>query len=83
MNPIKADGQKGRVLRNMTVTPYKSLPLRGPLQAPLQVPFDLFPEFKPQDLLVEIRAIISDGVSCVRCEGERGVGEEEEEMEWG
>lgn len=63
LNPKKADGSKGRVLKNMTTTPFKSLPLREHLQSPLQVPFDLYPEFKPADYPIELRLLITDGVS--------------------
>lgn len=61
LNPKKEDGQRGRVLRNMTTTPYKSLKLRTLSGRPLEVPFDFYPEFKPQSLGVEFRLLISDG----------------------
>lgn len=46
----------------MTVTKYKSLPIKSSSAGqPLQVPFDFYPEFKPQDVGVEFRLIVNDG----------------------
>lgn len=61
LNPKKEDGQRGRVVRNMTTTPYKSLALRSVGGRPLEVPFDFYPEFKPQSFGVEFRLLINDG----------------------
>lgn len=47
----------------MTTTPVKSLAITGPLSKPLQVPYDFQPEFKPQDIGVEFRLLVNDGVS--------------------
>ncbi|PWN44344.1 hypothetical protein IE81DRAFT_321501 [Ceraceosorus guamensis] len=56
----KTEGQKGYVLRNLTITPIKDLPITTGLGKPLQVPFDFSPEFKPQDLGIEFRLIVRD-----------------------
>lgn len=61
LNPKKQDGERGRVVRNMTTTPYKALSLRSVGGRPLEVPFDFYPEFKPQTFGVEFRLIINDG----------------------
>lgn len=60
LNPKKQDGQKGRVLRNMTTTTFKSRPLRSVGGRPVQIPFDFVPEFKPQDLPVEFSLLVND-----------------------
>ncbi|TKY85747.1 hypothetical protein EX895_005287 [Sporisorium graminicola] len=60
LNPKKEDGQKGRVLRNMTTTTFKSRPLRSVGGRPVQIPFDFVPEFKPQELSVEFSLLVND-----------------------
>ncbi|UZJ53043.1 hypothetical protein CBS101457_002363 [Exobasidium rhododendri] len=54
------EGKKGFVMRNMTTTRFKSLPLKPTDGKPVQVPFDFFPEFKPQQLGVEFRLVVND-----------------------
>ncbi|PWN35531.1 uncharacterized protein FA14DRAFT_160634 [Meira miltonrushii] len=54
-------GKKGYVMRNMTSTKFKSLPLKPTNGQPLQVPFDFYPEFKPQEVGVEFRILVKDG----------------------
>ncbi|CAO1625054.1 unnamed protein product [Sympodiomycopsis kandeliae] len=61
LNPKKEDGERGRVVRNMTTAPYKNLSLRSVGGKPLEVPFDFYPEFKPQSFGVEFRLLIHDG----------------------
>lgn len=62
LNPAKSDGQRGRVLRNMTTTTFKTEKKFKTLSGkPLEVPFDFYPEFKPQDLGVEFRLVVRDG----------------------
>ncbi|CAD6888785.1 unnamed protein product [Tilletia controversa] len=63
LNKNKKDGQKGRVLRNMTTQPFKSLPLPPKRSKPLQVPFDMYPEFKPGDVEIELRVLVTDNGS--------------------
>ncbi|KAE8214665.1 hypothetical protein CF327_g1942 [Tilletia walkeri] len=63
LNKNKKDGQKGRVLRNMTTQPFKSLPLPPKRSKPLQVPFNMYPEFKPGDVEIELRVLITDNGS--------------------
>ncbi|SJX62853.1 uncharacterized protein SRS1_13680 [Sporisorium reilianum f. sp. reilianum] len=60
LNPKKEDGQRGRVLRNMTTTTFKSRPLRSVGGRPVQIPFDFVPEFKPQELAVEFSLLVND-----------------------
>ncbi|KAN0064732.1 hypothetical protein ACQY0O_001787 [Thecaphora frezii] len=60
LNLAKADGQKGRVVRNMTTATFKSRPLRTVGGKPVQIPFDFVPEFKPQHMGVEFSLIIND-----------------------
>ncbi|PWN51086.1 hypothetical protein IE53DRAFT_386578 [Violaceomyces palustris] len=60
LNLNKEDGQKGRVVRNMTTTTYKNRPLRSVGGKPVQVPFKFVPEFKPQEMGVEFRIIVND-----------------------
>lgn len=60
LNPKKNDGQRGRVLRNMTTTAFKSRPLRSVGGRPVQIPFDFVPEFKPQELSVEFSLLVND-----------------------
>ncbi|SPO25377.1 uncharacterized protein UTRI_03208_B [Ustilago trichophora] len=60
LNPKKTDGQRGRVLRNMTTTTFKSRPLRSVGGRPVQIPFDFVPEFKPQELSVEFSLLVND-----------------------
>ncbi len=60
LNPKKTDGQRGRVLRNMTTTTFKSRPLRTVGGRPVQIPFDFVPEFKPQELSVEFSLLVND-----------------------
>lgn len=60
LNPKKNDGQRGRVLRNMTTTSFKSRPLRSVGGRPVQIPFDFVPEFKPQELSVEFSLLVND-----------------------
>lgn len=62
LNPKKSDGQRGRVVRNMTTTTFKNdLRLKTLSGKPLEVPFDFWPEFKPQDMGVEFRLLLRDG----------------------
>ncbi|KAK0529550.1 hypothetical protein OC834_003645 [Tilletia horrida] len=64
LNKNKKDGQKGRVLRNLTTQPFKSLPLPPKRTKPLQVPFDnIWPEFKPGDVEMELRVLVTDSGS--------------------
>ncbi|KAI3623333.1 hypothetical protein CBS14141_004116 [Malassezia furfur] len=60
LNPAKRDGQRGRVLRNMTTTHLKAVPIASAAAHPVQVPFDFYPEFKPQSLDVEFRVKVLD-----------------------
>ncbi|WFD44719.1 hypothetical protein MPSI1_003389 [Malassezia psittaci] len=60
LNPKKLDGQRGRVLRNMTATKVKSVPITNVGGQPLQVPFDFYSEFKPQSLDVEFFLKVMD-----------------------
>ncbi|SNX84350.1 uncharacterized protein MEPE_03059 [Melanopsichium pennsylvanicum] len=60
LNPKKTDGQRGRVLRNMTTTTFKSRPLRSVGGRPVQIPFDFVPEFRPQELSVEFSLLVND-----------------------
>ncbi|KAJ9479134.1 hypothetical protein PHBOTO_002621 [Pseudozyma hubeiensis] len=61
LNPNKVDGQRGRVLRNMTTTSFKSpRPLRTIFGRPPHIPFDFVPEFKPQELEVEFSLLVND-----------------------
>ncbi|WFD29827.1 hypothetical protein MSPP1_000840 [Malassezia sp. CBS 17886] len=67
LNPAKADGQKNRVLRNMTATPLESVPVRAADgNPPLQVPFIFFSEFQPQQLEVEFLLQVVDQSSSKR-----------------
>ncbi|CAO1634412.1 unnamed protein product [Parajaminaea phylloscopi] len=62
LNSKKQDGQRGRVLRNMTVTTFKKeMSLKTLSGRPLEVPFDFYPEFKPQNMDVEFRLLLKDG----------------------
>jgi len=64
LNKNKKDGQKGRVLRNMTTQVFKSLALPPKRTKPLQVPFDnIWPEFKPGDVEIELRVHVTDNGS--------------------
>ncbi|KAK0554153.1 hypothetical protein OC846_002242 [Tilletia horrida] len=63
LNKNKKDGQRGRVIRNMTTQPFKSLPLPAKRTKPLQVPFDIWPEFKPGDMEIELRIHVTDNGS--------------------
>ncbi|EPQ30339.1 uncharacterized protein PFL1_01865 [Pseudozyma flocculosa PF-1] len=60
LNLKKTDGQKGRVVRNMTTTAFKSRPLRSVGGKPVQIPFDFVPEFKPQEMGVEFSLLVND-----------------------
>lgn len=60
LNPKKSDGQRGRVLRNMTTSAFKSRPLRSVGGRPVQIPYNFVPEFKPQELGVEFSLLIND-----------------------
>lgn len=60
LNPKKTDGQRGRVLRNMTTSAFKSRPLRSVGGRPVQIPYNFVPEFKPQELSVEFSLLIND-----------------------
>ncbi|KDN45580.1 hypothetical protein K437DRAFT_256501 [Tilletiaria anomala UBC 951] len=61
LNQKKLDGQRGRVVRNMTTTKLKSVPLRMVGGKPVQVPYDFHSEFKPQNMDVEFRLLVADG----------------------
>lgn len=62
LHPGKQDGQRGRVVRNMTTL---ALPRARPIRAvggqPVQQAFDFYSEFKPQPLDVEFRLGVRDG----------------------
>lgn len=60
LNPKKTDGQRGRVLRNMTTSAFKSRPLRSVGGRPVQIPYNFVPEFKPQELSVEFSLLVND-----------------------
>lgn len=53
LNPKKEDGEKGRVMRNMTATRLRSVPLRMVGGRPVQLPWDFYAEFRPSPLDVE------------------------------
>lgn len=61
LNPHKLDGQRGRVLRNMTTLALKKpRPVRAVGGQPLHQAFDFYSEFKPQPLDVEFRLTVRD-----------------------
>lgn len=51
------------LLSQITKTPYKSVPLRSVGGRPVQIPYDFHAEFKPQEMGIEIRLLVNDGVS--------------------
>lgn len=62
LNPNKEDGQRGRVLRNMTTLQLKTpKPIKSVGGKALHQVFDFYSEFKPQPLDVEFSLGVRDG----------------------
>lgn len=61
LDPARKDGDKKRVMRNMTTRVlHDSKLVQFTDGRPLQLPYDIFSEFKPQKLDVEFRASVTD-----------------------
>lgn len=61
LDPARKDGDRKRVLRNMTNRVLHEDPLvQFTNGKPLQLPYDIHSEFKPQKLDIELRATVTD-----------------------
>ena len=61
LDPARKDGERKRIMRNMTNRILHDDPLvQFTNGKPLQLPYDLHSEFKPQNLDIELRATVTD-----------------------
>lgn len=61
LDPARKDGERKRILRNMTNRILHDDPLvQFTNGKPLQLPYDIHSEFKPQKLDIELRATVTD-----------------------
>ena len=61
LDPARKDGERKRIMRNMTNRILHDDPLvQFTNGKPLQLPYDIHSEFKPQKLDIELRATVTD-----------------------